>query len=319
MDMRAIIVISVFLLFSQLSLVNSQTCCSGGVPVSGNIGLFPLAGAGFQLNFSYDYNLLRTLKDFSETLDDINRERITHSMLLEASYSLTDRLSFYGLLSFVSQERTILNSFTRDFQRTRGLGDAVFMPGYLVMNRPNLSWLLSAGAKFPVGRSDIRDSNGILLNPDLQPGSGAFDGLFLSMIRLESSRGNSFWNQIAFRRTGTNTNFRNSSHYRFGNELVASAGWSKNFLLLSQIFEPSLILSYRFASNDLIDRKKMPNTGGNWIFASAGIAFYLNENLKFFSSLSLPVFSEPAGVQLSTTMRMSAGIYFAISKSQNVF
>ena len=46
-----------------VSTANSQTCCSGGVPLSGNIGFEGANQGAFQMELSYDLNYLATLKD----------------------------------------------------------------------------------------------------------------------------------------------------------------------------------------------------------------------------------------------------------------
>lgn len=315
--MKGFTVLLFILTFFYRASLFSQTCCSGGVPVSGSIGLFPLSERGLQFNLSYDINSLKTLKNFSRTLQGANRERLTHSILLETSYTITDRFSLYGLVSYVTQRREIRDLAYEDTDITSGVGDAVIMPGYLLVDGFSFSWLLSAGIKLPLGKTGLRDQDGILLNPDLQPGSGAFDALFLNMFRYEAARGHSFWNTLAFRRTGTNKNFRSDDNYRFGNELVTSMGWSKTLFIFKSIVEPSLITSYRLAERDLINNKEIPNTGGNWLFVSTGISLYIRENLKIFSAFTFPLYSEPSGVQLTTSYRFNMGIHLNILNNEN--
>ena len=49
----------------------SQTCCSGGIPLSNSIGL-PIENKGaFQFGLSYDYNNLNTLNSGDDELDDL--------------------------------------------------------------------------------------------------------------------------------------------------------------------------------------------------------------------------------------------------------
>ena len=57
----------------------SQTCCSGGVPLSGNIGFEGAAKGTLQMELSYDLNYLATLKTGSEIYEDGTRQRTTHS------------------------------------------------------------------------------------------------------------------------------------------------------------------------------------------------------------------------------------------------
>jgi len=54
--------------------IQGQTCCSGGVPLSGNLGL-PIAESKiWQFSASYDLNVLKTLQTGTEKLDDNTRK-----------------------------------------------------------------------------------------------------------------------------------------------------------------------------------------------------------------------------------------------------
>ena len=69
--------------------MSSQTCCSGGIPLSNSIGL-PVSGKGsFLVGLNYDYNYLNTLKSGKEVLDDSARERTTNSLLFNLGYTIT--------------------------------------------------------------------------------------------------------------------------------------------------------------------------------------------------------------------------------------
>ena len=92
-----ILFFSLFLVGAQPLL--SQTCCSGGVPLSNNLGL-PNEGKGAAtIGLNYDYNHLNTLNAGSDKLDDDSRLRNTNSVLLNLGYSFTDRLSVEALFS----------------------------------------------------------------------------------------------------------------------------------------------------------------------------------------------------------------------------
>ena len=94
--------------------LNAQTCCSGGIPLANNLGMEILDKGSFQFSLNYDYNNLNTLNSGTETLDDDSRLRITHSVLLNMSYSITNRLSIEGLLTWVNQRRNIMQFGNED-------------------------------------------------------------------------------------------------------------------------------------------------------------------------------------------------------------
>jgi hypothetical protein len=72
------------LLIFNVSILYTQTCCSGGIPLSNSLGLAVLENGSVQIGLNYDYNNLNTLNDGSNKLNDNSRLRITHSILLNA-------------------------------------------------------------------------------------------------------------------------------------------------------------------------------------------------------------------------------------------
>ena len=96
------LILPIFLfLFNVLAI--GQTCCSGGVPLSSNLGLPTGEAKTFQIAMTYDLNVLETLKTGKQRLEDDSRSRRTHSGILELGYSFTDRFSMDGFFSFVRQ------------------------------------------------------------------------------------------------------------------------------------------------------------------------------------------------------------------------
>lgn len=125
--MRIFVFIS-FLYFGQQTY--SQTCCSGGVPLSNNLGL-PNEGKGsFLLGLNYDYNNLNTLNAGTEKLNNDSRMRIKNSVLLNLGYAFTDRISVETLFTWVNQTQTITQFGNENFTETKGIGDAVILAKY---------------------------------------------------------------------------------------------------------------------------------------------------------------------------------------------
>lgn len=293
--------------------VLSQTCCSGGVPLSNNLGL-PNEGKGsFTAGLNYDYNNLNTLNAGSDKLDDDSRLRITNSILLNIGYSFTDKFSAEALFTWVNQTRTISQFGNENFSETQGIGDAVFLVKYAIPDVLGFQSVLNlgVGVKTPVGKSDLTTAEGFQLNADLQPGSGAWDILGWASI----SKGLNFRpsarlsGSLTYRATGKNTAYlNNSSVYEFGNVIQTNVGYTDQFLLFNSIFNPGLILKYRKAFTDKIDASELPNTGGDWIFVRPELGVKITPAISFTSRLEIPIFSYVDGTQLTPTFRFTAGI-----------
>ena len=66
--------------------LQAQTCCSGGVPLSSGLGMPQSAKGTWQLSLNYDINVLKTLKENGDNIDDHTRQRITQSLLFQTSH-----------------------------------------------------------------------------------------------------------------------------------------------------------------------------------------------------------------------------------------
>ena len=316
-------IIVILLVFPSFQ-VAAQTCCSGGVPLSNNLGL-PNEGRGILLvGLNYDYNNLNTLNAGSDKLDDDSRRRITNSVLLNLGYSFTDRLSVETLFTWVNQTRTISQFGNENFTETTGIGDALFLLKYAVPNilGPSSQVNFGLGAKAPLGRSDISTDQGIQLTADLQPGSGAWDGL----VWISASKGVGFRPSatvsasFAYRLTGENDSYlNNTSVYQFGNEAQANLGYTDQFLVFNVIFNPGLVLKYRKAGIDEIDGSDIPNTGGEWIFTRPEVSVQLSPEIALQARLEIPIYSHVDGTQLTPTTRFTTGLSFKLnSKKTNI-
>ena len=315
--MRIFIFISILYIGQQ---TYAQTCCSGGVPLSNNLGL-PNEGKGvFLLGLNYDYNNLNTLNAGAEKLDDNSRLRITNSILLNLGYAFTDRISVETLFTWVNQKRTISQFGNESLTDTKGIGDAVILAKYAIPDVLGASSVvnLGLGTKAPLGKSDLTSSEGFLLIADLQPGSGAWDALgWLSVSKGFSFRPSAtFSGSFTYRLTGKNTSYlNNSSTYQFGNVIQANVGYTDQFFFLNTIFSPGLVFKYRHASYDKIDGSQLPNTGGEWVFVRPELIVSLTPNLAVSSRVELPLYSHVEGTQLTPTLRFTAGISYTFKKA----
>ncbi|MEQ9216886.1 MAG: hypothetical protein RLO17_02515 [Cyclobacteriaceae bacterium] len=287
----------------------SQTCCSGGVPMSGNIGL-PLSDSkALQLSASHDLNLLKTLKSGSETLNDQSRERTTQTFLLQTGYQVTDRLAIEFLAPYVIQKRIINQFGNEQVTQTSGLGDVAFLVKYAFIRNQQWTVRTGAGLKVASGKSD-KTNNNITLNADLQPGSGANDLIFWSALGHNLAFRPSVNLQfiMVYRSTGVNDGYLNSFAYQFGNELSLMAGLADQFTIGPVITNPSLSIRYRHVQTDVQNDFDLPNTGGEWVFFRPGImlSWWQDIALNYYSEI--PLWTEVGGVQLSPTVRHNIGI-----------
>ena len=309
------------LLFSLLtaSVSEAQTCCSGGVPLSANIGLPASEKGTWQFSASYDRNVLRTLKTGRETLDDQLRERLTTSFLLEIGYGFNAKWSVDAFFSVVEQQRNIFTLIGVNQTITRGIGDIVLLAKYNLLSENEFSnWLIGAGPKLPTGQSDKRGLGGISLPADLQPGSGALDMvLWSNYVRSFRNHPNtSVFATASYRLTGKNNDYLGSIVYQFGNELQLISGISRRFSIASLLLDPSIALRYRKAGRDSNNGVEIAATGGEWLFFAPRISLLTNPNWSVNAAFEVPLISFVNNTQLTPTHRLTIGIFYKISKKK---
>ena len=298
----------------------AQTCCSGGIPLSNNLGLPVTENGVIQLGLNYDYNNLNTLNNGSQNLNDDSRLRTTHSVLINIGYAITDKISLESLLTWVNQRRKISQFGNDNLDQTSGIGDAIVLLKYnfsrILGSNSNLN--LGAGTKVPLGSSTQTNESGILLNADLQPGSNAWDIILFSLITksFDFYPSMSFYSRIFYRSTGTNNSYQDDLSYKFGNEFQLFFGVSNQFLALETTVNPGLSLKYRNAQKDSIDGFDLANTGGNWIFIIPDLLIDINPSISFVSRAELPIYSKVEGTQLTPSYRLTFGFIMRVNSKQ---
>lgn len=302
---------------------HSQSCCSGGVPISNNLGLPVADNKTIQIAVSYDLNILNTLKDGSTKLNDDARRRLTHSILFQSGYVISKKWSTELFLSWIRQER-IINQFGNTSKTTaQGFGDAVILVKYKLLsnNTKRINWLIGAGPKIPTGPSDRRDKNEIALNADLQPGSGSWDVITWTQISKNSKARPSltYSGTSSFSLKGKNKNYLGSQVYQFGNELIAIAGIADQFVTRKFLWGASLQTMYRYAFQDKNDGEQTPGTGGQWIFIRPGLTVKPGKTFAINVSASIPAYSWVRDTQLTPTVRYNTGFYYEIPGKKSLF
>jgi len=310
------VAVFILLIFPSV-VVNAQSCCSGGIPLSNNIGLATLDKGSIQIGLFYDYNNLNTLNTETEMLDDNSRLRITHSVLLNLSYSVSNRFSVEGLFTWVNQRRKISQFGNENLDQTSGIGDAVLLARY---NFPNAIGEHSAinigvGAKIPLGSSTKKNKGGITLNPDLQPGSNTWDLIYWSSFSksFDFRPSLTFSSRFIYRSTGKNHSYIGGGSYEFGDELQALVSFSDQFFVFKTIATPSLSVKFRTVKRDETNGFELENTGGNWVSIVPNFGIQISPTIVFSTKVELPIYRNVNGTQLTPTYRITSGVLFVIA------
>jgi len=297
-----------------------QTCCSGGVPVSNNLG-FQSAESGFlQYSLAVNHNQLNSLFSESNRLDDDSRLRTTQTFIIRSAYQINPRFSAELFVPFIRQTRQITQSSfgSTDLERTNGLGDIIVLGSYELV-QSKLSWILSAGLKLATGKNNVTNSNGLTLVNDLQPGSNATDFIFKSSLsgNLSKRPTTTIFGSLTYSLKGHNNNYLGSLSYKFGNEATAIIGIQDQWLLGTNIFNPGIGLRYRKAERDLVNSSELESTGGEWLFSQFNLGYKINPQSQFLISFEIPVYSFVNGTQLSPNYTVNFSFYSKFKINRN--
>ena len=315
-------VLGIIALCLAASHLIGQTCCSGGVPISSNLGFQSSEAGNLQFAAAYEHNFLNTLYSESTVLPLNNRQRQTQSFLLRLSYNFSDRFGIETLLPYVIQRRDITqNSGLINREVSNGIGDAVILFKYDLIK--NIAWNLNVGIgpKLATGSSTENNSIGLLLVNDLQPGSGATD--IISRIalthNLSARPSSSVYGQAVWTSRGTDNDYLGSQTYGFGSEIQLSGGISDQFITSLTTLYPALSLRYRNATRDAINDNSQENTGGKWVFLKASLGFDILKENRISIAYERPIYTKVDGTQLSPDHILNISFYrnFSLKNTSN--
>ncbi|MDZ7691928.1 MAG: transporter [Balneolaceae bacterium] len=243
-------------------------------------------------------------------------ERNTQSTLLELNYGITNRLTLSATTTFVRKERISLRESSNNNElTTQGIGDGLVLLKYVLHQntmREQYQVAVGGGGKIPFGNSSLTQ-NGIALNMDMQPGTGAWDGVLWSYFSKTFAPATTmnFFVFNTYRVTGANERFGNNDRYKFGNEWVVNAGVTDTFLPdLSYIG----IINYRSTSSDQRNGQALPNTGGTWINLQPALQYQISQGLSVKLSGQIPVYQHLNGTQPTTAYTASFSLFYNFGK-----
>lgn len=290
-----------------------QTCSCAGAPLISSQSISSASKGNLFLGVTYQYNDISNLYTGSEKLINQSVRRNTQSTLFEVNYGITNRLTFSGTATFVQKVREsgLQNPGSENTLTIRGIGDGLFMLKY-VLHKNTMSeqyqLAVGGGVKVPFGTTSLTQ-NGLTLNADMQPGTGAWDGViwsYFSKTFAPSSTINAFI-YSTYRRTGTNERFGNNDRYRFGNEWVTNAGITDTIIPdLSYI----AMINYRSTASDQRNGQQLPNTGGKWINLEPALQYQIAQGLSAKASGKIPVYQYLNGIQPTTAYTVSLSVFY---------
>lgn len=286
----------------------AQTCSCGAPPLLGFLDGGPKNRGSWQLAWEYEYNDISKLVDNTRPLTPDDRQQTSQSGLLKVSYGINRIFSVTAMLNMIQKERDVT-----DLLRVRGVGDGLVIlqanltPGY---SYPQRELVVGVGFKVPIGPADLK-RDGVLISADMQPSSGAWDGIFTGYASSEvlMPRPVRVFISTSYRRTGSYARFSSTDQrFQFGDEFVASLGAGYT---IGTRLGLTLMGRYRSSGANRFDGRVIPNAGGQWFFLAPGINVALPNGMSLGIGGQLPLYQKLNGLQLSTKFSLSMSVFYA--------
>ena len=301
-----------------VDVVWAQTCCTGGVPITGAIRLNQPEKNSFGLAINYDNNRIEDFFQEDEKLDDDYIKRRTTTVSLQADYGITNKLSLLLLVPYAWMSESVTQGTTTETVEKSSLGDISLMGNYVILNKNRFNASLGGGIKFPTGKTDQRDQ--FILPPTLQVGTGSVDFILFADARTSFDFRKSLTLQqtLSYKLNTTGEQFASHENYKFGNEFQSFTSISDQILIGKMLHTPSLLMRIRYADNNEIEDLTDINSGGLWMYLVPGWSLELSRTVTAGVFMELPVYRDLNGFQLTTTSRLIASVYLNLSKKTSI-
>lgn len=285
---------------------NAQTCCTGAVPVTGNLSLSPQDEKKAWLEIRYDHNIIDDLIANNQLLQDDNLYRHTRAVIGQLSYSPVKNVFLHAIIPYSILSETVTSPNQRITNTNSGLGDISVLASYALFDRSRVNLLAGVGLKLPTGTTRARGENDLILQPTLQIGTGTVDYIAVSQLQWTPFKDRSInVSQTIFAKfNSVSRNFAAHDQYQFGHEIVSYSAIAKQIYWLGVIQNPVLMLKYQHFTKNKIETFAAQNTGGSWWYLVPGWGFNINSHVAFNFLWEIPVYRQINGFQLTTSTRL---------------
>lgn len=302
--MRYIILLS-FSLFFSISVFAQCTsgCCAPG---TANFGVLEKGDLLFFSFFKRDYSDKYYQGDKPVAFSYLTNDYSDFSGL-SLSYGFTDKFTMQASLGYYINKIENFNIPVLGQQQLAGSGfsDVELYAKYNVYHMKNdlLSITLSGGVKLPTGPYKLSENN-VELTRDIQPGTGAYAGMFTFYAMLKPFKNKK--KSIMFN-SRTDYNGVNPQGYQYG--VTNTNTLSSAFKVYKDI---SFIAMLRNENKDCdrVNGVGLFSSCSSRVFVTPGVNIYLGNELNFSVYGDFPVYQYYSGIQLAAKYAFS----FAVNK-----
>lgn len=242
-----------------------------------------------------------------------HREIRTQNTLVEVdmAYGLTERLTLAWALPIIN-ERThehyddvgMPSESFNNQAGTSGFGDVRVGGRYAFVVRTKDLLVGSLFVKLPTGAYTLRDSEGAINEPTMQPGSGSTDGIASILYSHQVIPNRGEW----FVSVSQKANGKNDLDYRIGDESQAGAGWRTR---TEHDVIWSIQVNGRRTLRDTFLGMSVPSTGSTIVYLTPGVRFEATSGTSIYGFVQVPVYEQVNEANLAPRAGLVLGLSHA--------
>ena len=287
---------------SSVSMLNSPTATTLG---KNNFA------SGFVFDFvNYDQIPAREAHELHEDGREIHGLKHSEFYNMHAGFGVLEDLDLFLIAPIVSRSTNQVedeDAIGRD-ERSTGFGDMRLVGKYRFWKK-GVEAAVIAGVKFPTGKSSDKDKSGAKFDPEVQPGSGSWDGEF--GIALSRSFRNRFSASTSFEyilRTEGGQGFDGGDIFRYSIAASASLRPYGQYPNANLHVE----LNNEWARRDHERGIKTFDSGGTTVSVTPGMSFVLNEHVSAFWAMPVPIYQNLGGEHEEVEYQILTGINIVV-------
>jgi hypothetical protein len=319
MTATRLIIASALLIPTQVFACSSCGCTLS--PVWENQGMSTQAGLRMDLRYDYiNQDQLRHGSGTASSADVANAlangtveesEQYTknHYYTLAADYMFNRDWGVNLQVPYIDRSHGTIADGDTDItsSHTNSLGDIKLIARYQGFF-PDAKTGMMLGLKLPTGKQDANFSSGpgagTPLDRSLQPGSGSTD-LIVGAYHFDTLTPSLDWFVQGLYQTAMST----KDDYRPGDAYNLNLGM--RYTALGKLM-PQLQVNAQIRNSDSGINADTYNSGGKLAYLSPGLTYKINNDVKIYGFIQLPIYQYVEGLQLAPRWNASFGINFGL-------
>lgn len=229
---------------------------------------------------------------------------------LDVNYGVTPNFGIAVAVPFYNQRlHEHIHLDTAEFSNvdgTSGMGDVAVTGKFALLTTTRHRLVGGVGVKLPTGEYKLRDSDNVINEPTIQPGTGSYDYILSAFYDYQ-------WRpheRDTFVSLSYRVNTQNDLDYERGDAATFNVG--ANFRVREKMVV-SAQLNLQHAGRDQYKGQDVPSTGITSVYLTPGIQVQSSDNLALYTHLQLPVYQHVNEVNLVPRYGFMFGLSYGFS------